>query len=619
MKILFLVLLLNLIHFGSCNEKNLIVKFNQQNDCLNPILGIPLKSNLALKEFTFCGMYSFKFLRGRILMAFTRDTYLWMMNYGEKMGALKMYNEYIFFDLQKQSMKPDQWQHICFSVSLYEVKIAMNGNVLKNETVNFSAEEITNDKLWIGGMQDSKWYTDRRMEGLVTDVHVWSESLEFQQLISITSNHKLDVSPPPDLFTWAKFKMQLNTSCIEYISIDGNDELFNEKTQRNVLMEYQTDIDSSNYFCHANSGKLLVPNTMQELEELDSYIQKSDVCTVAFLGLKKINDTMVVDLEGKAAPLVKWGPKTPNGKTIQQCISLWESSFEDVRCHKEYCFACRIKSKNIFTLRGNLSNIEREYFVDMTKKETDIRGLLKTKCFWNGTWNFGPHLKLDEPTSNMPPVGVRRWNNGKLLKFTQCNGNEFTCHTYGNCITRTKRCNGHPDCPVDGSDERDCKIMTQNIGYDKKYPPKKNSTAFISMAITEIVDINELHMSYTFNLETKLKWFDSRIIFRNLKPNLQENQLNSIEIDELWTPEIFFLHSNEVHIKAGEIREGSNGIVRIQQNGPPKQNELSEMDEDYMYPGTDNPIEMVNYIVVKLGCKFDLTWYFYPRRHPYST
>ena len=44
----------------------------------------------------------------------------------------------------------------------------------------------------------------------------------------------------------------------------------------------------------------------------------------------------------------------------------------------------------------------------------------------------------------------------------------------------------------------------------------------------------------------------------------------------------------------------------------PKQNELSEMDEDYMYPGTENPIEMVNYIVVKLGCKFDLTWYFYP-------
>ena len=608
MKILFLVLLLHLVHFGSCNEKNLIVRFNQQNDCLNPILGIPLKLNLALKEFTFCGRYSFKFLRGRILMAFTRDTYLWMMNYGEKMGALKMYNEYIFFDLPNH-MKPDQWQHICFSVSLYEVKIAMNGNILKKETVNFSAEEVTNDKLWIGGMQDNKWYTDRRMEGLVTDVHVWSQSLEFQQLISITSNHKLDISPSPDLFTWAKFKMQLNTSCIEYMSIDGNDELFNEKIQRNVLMEYQTDIDSSNYFCQANSGKLLVPNTMQELEELDSYIQRSDLCTVAFLGLKKINDTMVVDLDGKAAPLVKWGPKTPNGKTIQQCISLWESSFEDVRCHKEYCFACRIKSKNIFTLRGNLSNIEREYFVDMTNKETDIRGLLETKCFWNGTWNFGPHLKLDEPANNMPPVGVRKWNTGKLLKFTQCNGNEFTCHTYGHCITRTKRCNGHPDCPEDGSDENECKIMTLAKGYDKKYPPVENITTLISVTVSDIVAINELDMSYTIKVQIALEWFDSRIIFQNLKPSAFENQLNNLEIDKIWTPKLFMKHSNEIYMEAGGKDEGVVGFVRVKKEGSPYQNELSEIDEDYLYPGKENPIIMKNYFTIKLGCKFDLVWY----------
>ena len=120
-------------------------------------------------------------------MAFTRDTYLWMMNYGEKMGALKMYNEYIFFDLPNH-MKPDQWQNICFSVSLYEVKIAMNGNILKKETVNFSAEEVTNDKLWIGGMQDNKWYTDRRMEGLVTDVHVCTAIHRLRILAQVVIN-----------------------------------------------------------------------------------------------------------------------------------------------------------------------------------------------------------------------------------------------------------------------------------------------------------------------------------------------------------------------------------------------------------------------------------------------
>ena len=153
--------------------------------------------------------------------------------------------------------------------------------------------------------------------------------------------------------------------------------------------------------------------------------------------------------------------------------------------------------------------------------------------------------------------------------------------------------------------------MTRNIGYDKKYPSKKNHTAFFSMSVDDIGDINELHMSYTVTFEIRLKWFDSRIIFRNLKPKRQENQLDIFEIGELWTPEIYFLYSNEVHIKAGEKKEGSNGIVQVQQKGQPKPNELSEIDEDYMYPGTENPIEMVTYLVVKLGCKFDLTWYFY--------
>ena len=78
----------------------------------------------------------------------------------------------------------------------------------------------------------------------------------------------------------------------------------------------------------------------------------------------------------------------------------------------------------------------------MTSKSTKIRGFKETKCFWNnGTWMFGHDLKLDKPSIiNMPPVGVQKWNNNeKTLKFTQCHENEFTCNTYGNCISMEKR------------------------------------------------------------------------------------------------------------------------------------------------------------------------------------
>ena len=77
----------------------------------------------------------------------------------------------------------------------------------------------------------------------------------------------------------------------------------------------------------------------------------------------------------------------------------------------------------------------------MTSKSTKIRGFKETKCIWNnGTWMFGMHLKLDKPSiSNMPPVGVQKWNNENNLKFTQCHENEFACNKYGNCISMEKR------------------------------------------------------------------------------------------------------------------------------------------------------------------------------------
>ena len=74
----------------------------------------------------------------------------------------------------------------------------------------------------------------------------------------------------------------------------------------------------------------------------------------------------------------------------------------------------------------------------------------------------------------MPPVGLQNWNNHEVLKFTQCNSNEFTCHTYGNCISLNTRCDGEQDC-VDGSDEINCTILTLQKGYDKKYPSPKNA------------------------------------------------------------------------------------------------------------------------------------------------
>ena len=119
----------------------------------------------------------------------------------------------------------------------------------------------------------------------------------------------------------------------------------------------------------------------------------------------------------------------------------------------------------------------------------------------------------------------------------------------------------------------------------------------------DINEIDELKMSYTVNFLIELKWYDSRINFKNLKPTDHENKLEVLEIEKIWTPKLFILHSLQVYVEAGQ-----KSLVMIHRNGSPKENELMEINEDYLYPGNENPISMINYFTMKLGCKFDLKW-----------
>ena len=106
-----------------------------------------------------------------------------------------------------------------------------------------------------------------------------------------------------------------------------------------------------------------------------------------------------------------------------------------------------------------------------------------------------------------------------------------------------------------------------------------------------------------------MEWFDSRIIFRNLKATDYENTLENLEFDEIWTPNLYIENSKNTYMKAQQYTDKDiYVVVRISHNGSPKQNELSEIDEDFLYPGNENSINMINYFQIKLGCKFDLKW-----------
>ena len=200
-------------------------------------------------------------------------------------------------------------------------------------------------------------------------------------------------------------------------------------------------------------------------------MQESNECDYkAYVGMKKDAKNVVTDLSGNVISPMNWSQNQPNGGDLQLCVDLLAgtSKYNDADCDTPQCFACPIPTKNEYHFRGIIPfESERNYFVSMTGKETEIRGFKETICSWNETWQFGSNLKEDDSnevkTNVFPPVGLKKWNNGTFLKFTQCNETQFTCHTYGHCISLYKRCDTIPDCPIDASDEQGCKIMTYQV------------------------------------------------------------------------------------------------------------------------------------------------------------
>ena len=173
------------------------------------------------------------------------------------------------------------------------------------------------------------------------------------------------------------------------------------------------------------------------------------------------------------------------------------------------------------------------------------------------------------------------------------------------------RCNRAKDC-TDNSDEKNCHIVSVPDSYLKgspppPLPPMSSSVVTVGVAIQQVrgrcdtdleqvVDVNMPGNQITVQFQMKMTWVDPRLHFNflkandlspNLVPTLNNSGCSSIQLYEIWTPEILLFNTRDI-LSTSRIESDESSIVDIVQSGPGQFNSEENLDKVETFAGKEN-------------------------------
>ena len=197
------------------------------------------------------------------------------------------------------------------------------------------------------------------------------------------------------------------------------------------------------------------------------------------------------------------------------------------------------------------------------------------------------------------------------IKFTSCTTGQFTCNS-GDCIPMGNRCDQTANC-VDESDEIDCQLIIMR-NYNKNIAPftvnqvnnEIDAVAVnISANIIEILKINEVEQSFQVKFGLLLSWFDSRLVFYNLKPSRMANSPTFEEAASLWIPSIIFDNTENNDVMSFD----DLAMVTISKKGTATLSDEAVVDEIDIFKGSENNIVLDKGFTKTLKCIYQLQLY----------
>ena len=200
----------------------------------------------------------------------------------------------------------------------------------------------------------------------------------------------------------------------------------------------------------------------------------------------------------------------------------------------------------------------------------------------------------------------------KDIKFTTCTEDQFTCDD-GLCIDMEQRCDQVSNC-LDESDENNCVTVVVKDNYNKKIAPftfdKKSNTIIpvnvdISMDVIDVLRIIEVDQEFELKLSLSMEWYDSRIIYHNLKETRSANVPTTEEVRKLWLPFVIFDNTKQ---NEATVLDGNTKIT-FTREGNFSQADDDETHEINIFSGSENRITFQQVYSKYFKCEYLLQLY----------
>ncbi|XP_064118068.1 glycine receptor subunit alpha-2-like isoform X2 [Macrobrachium nipponense] len=212
------------------------------------------------------------------------------------------------------------------------------------------------------------------------------------------------------------------------------------------------------------------------------------------------------------------------------------------------------------------------------------------------------------------PIGRRRWTiegdrcqNGEVtLLLTLCDESQYTCDD-GSCVPYEQRCDHKTQCK-DFSDEKGCSVIVLPQGYSMEIPPPVSSDDPLELSFCqEIISVREVDIAefrVQIDVRQKVKWRDTRLTFRNLRPG---NFSNRVKLSEgLWLPE-FYIESGDQSLADSNVK---TSFLFVQLNSNPQDKNATSQDK--LFDGKENTIVMIQRSTISFSCHCQFCLLRYP-------